>query len=207
MKKQRFIVVMILVAVLCFPSCSGKKTKKDVEPRKPAPAGAEQKTSNAGTKKTTSVPTSIPVKHRTPAELLMALPCKLEGKKGIFAVFPDNPAAGQVCFSLYPARGNEPDIPKFDIQGGGMHIIFHDTTGSEPGDIKLMRWQERDGKPCLDAACGKEVTIKREIHNAPGEAGWTYIIVTPETPIDFASVSGEYYGIFIGADKYLPLFQ
>lgn len=154
-----------------------------------------------------SAPASVTVKNRTPAALLSALPCKMEGKKGIFAVFPDNPAAGQACFSLYPARGNEPEIPKFDIQGGGMHIIFHDTAGNEPGGIKLMRWEELDARPCLEPACGKEIPVKREIYSARGESGWTYIIVTPEKPIDFASIPGGYYGLIMGADKYIPLFQ
>lgn len=218
MKRPFFFAAMLLVAVLSFQSCSGSKTKKSrEEQRKPAPAVEEQKRAGTGTgehkpagPKTanqTSVTAPIPVKNRIPAALLAALPCKMEGKKGAFAVFPDNPAAGQICFSHYPARGNEPDIPKFDIQGGGMHIIFHYSAGSEPGEMKLMRWANRDGKPCLEAACGEEILVKREIYSAPGESGWTYIIITPEKPVDFASVTGGYYGLVMGAEKYIPLFQ
>lgn len=198
---------MLLVAALCLPSCSGDKTKRGGEQRKPAPATGEQKRGGAVATNPTSASAPISVKKRTPAELLAALPCKMEGKKGVFAVFPDNTVAGQVCFGLYPARGSDQEIPKFDIQGGGMHIIFHDTSGNEPGGIKLMRWEERDGRPCLEAACGKEIPVKREIYSAPGDSGWTYIIVTPEKLLDFASIPVGYYGLIVGADKYLPLFK
>ncbi|MEW6202576.1 MAG: hypothetical protein AB1546_11400 [bacterium] len=214
MKRQQILVPIFLVSVLFLPSCSGNKTKKGAEPPKPAPA-AEKKnhggegTANpaSGTKSGAGAATTIPVKKRAPAELLAAIPCKLAGKSGVFAVFPDNQAAGQVCFGLYPARGNEVDIPKFDIRGGGIHIISHYTAGGEPGAMKLMKWEERGGKPCLEAACGNEIPVKRETFSAPGESGWTYIIITPEKTVDFGSVTGGYIGLVMGADKYIPLFH
>jgi hypothetical protein len=209
MKRKLFIAATLLVAALCIQSCSGNKTKKvrEEEQRKPAPAAGKQWRGGVGTAANqASAPAHIPVKQRTPAALLAALPCKMNGKKGVFAVFPDNTAAGQICFGLYFQQGNALNIRKFDIQSGGMHIIFHDVAGIKPGAMKLMKWEDRAGQPCLEAACGKEIPVKRETYSAPGDSGWTYVIVTPEKPIDFASVRGAYYCLVIGADKYLPLF-
>jgi hypothetical protein len=217
MYKKHFIVLMLVVAVSCLPACSGNKIKNGAQQLKPAPAAGEQMRGDTGSGEQkpggpnsanpASAVAPIPVKKRIPAELLAAVPCKLESMAGVFAVFPDNPAAGQTCFGIYPVRKNTSDIPKFDIQGGGMHIIFHYTAGNEPGATKLMKWEERGGKPCLEASCGKEIAVRRETYSAPGESGWAYIIITPEKPLDFASVSGGYYGLVMGADKYIPLFQ
>jgi hypothetical protein len=203
---------MLFAAMVSLQSCSGNKAKKGAETRNPAPAVEEQKRGGGQTANPASSPVSEPAaavtaKKRTPAELLAAIPCKLENKKGIFAVFPDNPAAGQGCFGLYPAGGNNPDIPKFDIQGGGMHIMIHDTARGESGGMKLMRWEERNGKPCLETACGKEIPFKLESYSAPGESGWSYVILTPEKSVDFVSTAGGYIGLVIGADKYIPLFR
>lgn len=211
MNKQFVIVGMLVFAMLSLQSCSGNRTKKRVEPPKSPPAAEEQvpvgkETANPEHPEVRTGAVAIPVKKRPPAQLVAALPCKLEGKEGVFAAFPDNPVAGQVCFGLNPAQGNEAVIPKFDIQGGGVQIIFHFSGGNEPGGIRLMRWEKRDGKPCLEAACGKEIPVKSENYSAPGESGWAYKIITPEKPLDFASAMGGYVGLVIGANKYIPLF-
>jgi hypothetical protein len=218
MKRQFFFAAMVLTAVLFIQSCSSNGILKGRKQQlKPAPAIEGQKSVVTGTgeqmpnglKNTNpaSAAAPIPVKKRTPAELIAALPCKLQGVTGVFIVFPDNPAAGQACFSVYPAPGNGLEITQFDIQGGGMHVVFHYTEGGEPGSVKLMRWDERDGNPCLEAACGTEIPVKRETYSDPGESSWSYTIITPEKPLNFVNLSEEYIGLVMGAEKYTPLFH
>lgn len=202
MCRHLLLLVFLFVSVLFLQSCSGDKTKNS----------EQAVSSSAREQQRTGIPENAAAapaatRQRPPAELLAAIPCKLAGKPGVFAAFPDNLAAGQGCFSLYPAQGTEPNIPKFDIQNGGIYVILHNISGSDTGDIKLIKWEERGGSPCLEAECGAEIPARSELYSSPNEAGWNYVIVEPTIPVDLASETGGYYGIVKGSDKYFPLFQ
>ena len=215
MKQTLKIAILLPAMVLCFPGCRGgkveKKTARDnpaavTEDRRP---GAAAKAVPPGSVAPDAHPASAShaANRKTPEKLIESLPCRLDGKRGVFAVFPDNPVSGQVCFSLYPARGKAADIPTFDIRAGGMYIIFHDTAGITTGPVTLMNWENRGGRPCLDAACGKKIAVKRETYNAPGNAGWTYTIISPVEAVGMSSVNAGYYGVVMnGGAQYLPLF-
>ncbi|MEW6202866.1 MAG: hypothetical protein AB1546_12875 [bacterium] len=187
--KNTLFVILLLASVLLLASCSGGKSKKSVSAEKPA-ATAQKK--------------SI-------GQFLSALPCKLQGKKGVFAVFPDNPVAGQVCFSLSPLQGNKGDIPKFDIRNNGMHIIIHDTAGAATAAMKIVKLQNRGDQPCIEKSCVSEVAVSEETYNAPGEQGWSYIVLTPAESVDITSGAGGYYGAAVrtgAADiVYIPVFN
>lgn len=193
MKKGLLIAGLLIAAALCLPSCNGKPKKTDIQASPPA------------TTEKSTVPVKAP-RNRTSAELIANLPCKIDTKKGAFAVFPDNPVAGQNCFGLYTPGKPDQKIQVFDIMTDGMYIIFHDAAGAAPQSIKLMQWENRDGRPCMEKACGKQVPTRTESRNAPGNDGWTYTIATPLNPADLISGGKNFYGIVINEENQLPLF-
>lgn len=203
MNKKRILVAMCVIVSMCVASCSGGKTKgHDAKQDKPAQSVVEQQGGGG-----TDAPAENSAVRRTPAQLLAAIPCKMQNKKGVFAVFPDNSVAGQICFKLNPANGTEQSIPTFNIQSGGMYIVFHDNSGITPGEASLMKWAVRNGSSCLETDCGKAIASRSETYAAPDEPGWNYLIITPEKSVDFSSSSEGDIGLVVGAEKYLPLFQ
>lgn len=206
MKKTNIILtaIFILAAAALLPSCSKQKKPASAEnppatAEKGAPAGAE------------AAAPAVAVKKRTPAELLAAIPCKLNGKKGLFAVFPDNPAAGQICFSLAPPAGNGASVTTFDIQGGSMHIINHDTNNAPAAALKIVKLENRGGKPCVEKSCVSEIAASNENYTDPAETGWRYTILTPSESPNLSSGAGAYFGVAAKSGPadmvYAPVFE
>ena len=204
MKHTAIVLSVILAVALCLPSCSGEKTKKSgaggatTGPAATA-GGSAGRTAGAAAKKF------------NPAEFLASIPCKLDSKSGAFAIFPSNPVAGQVCFSLTP-RSIQPgqDIPSFDIKSDELTVILHQTGPLDPASVRLLRLEARDGKPCLESGCRSEVPSARKTYNAPGNSGWTYLFIIPDNTVPLSSGDG-YYGIVTknaGEEVlYIPLFR
>lgn len=197
MINRRILLALCVATSMWAASCSGGKTDKGTgdAPVKEQAAAQQEAATNAGA-----------VKTRTPEALLAELPCKMQGKRGAYAVFPDNDVAGQICFKLGAISETEAKIPSFDIHGGNIYVIFHYEGGDEPGEITLARWEDRDGAPCVEDACGTAIATKSEKYSPADEAGWTYVIATPETPLDLAAGDGSHIGL-LRPYKALPLFR
>lgn len=189
MKALRLILIVLLAAVAATLVSSCRKQEKSPGANKAAAAAPARKTLE---------------------QALAGVPCKLENKAGIFAAFPNNPSAGQKCFSLTPESGGKgADIPPFDIKDNTALIIVHESHAVKPETIRLMNWGMRGGAPCTEKDCGEPVPVKSESYADEKKPGWIYIVLTPEKPLGLTG--GSVYGVAVQQpdklEKYLPLFE
>ena len=88
-----------------------------------------------------------------------------------------------------------------------MYFIFHAASGVKPGGMKIMKWKDSGGKPCMEKSCASEIKCSVETLADSAVPGWTYFVLTPDSPADLSSGSGGYYGLVINEkEKYIPLF-
>jgi len=211
MRVFRLLMMMILVCGACglLASCSKKNDKDGAassssQTQTGGPAyGQNQHSAASGTSSGKTAPLVVAAANNI-GEALASIPCKLEDQFGAFAVFPNNPVPGQQCFELALDAGKE--IPPFDIKSKELTFIIHERTA-----IILMKWADRNGKPCLKRGCGVEITASRKTFNDPKNPGGVFVIITPQSPVDLSSATGSYFGLVMksggGDSSYIPVFK
>ena len=176
LKPVMFIIAMCAVALVA-PSCK-KQEKPPAE------------------KKNTAAQKAPAPKKKTLEQALAGIPCKLDKKIGVFAVFPKNPVAGQWCFTLTPDTGDQskPGVT-FDIQTNDMIVVVHESRKIDPESVTLVKWEQRDGKICTEKECGSAVAARSVLYEDDKDPGWFYLIITPNKQPDLTTGAGGYYGI------------
>lgn len=175
--KSLTFIIAISAAALVAPSC--RKQEKAPAEKKPAAA------------KKAPAP-----KKKTLEQALAGIPCNLDKKIGVFAVFPKNPTPGQWCFTLTPETG-DPSNPgaTFDIQTNDMIVVVHETQKIDPKSVTLVKWEQRNGKICTEKECGSAVAAESVLYKDNKDPGWFFLVVTPNKPLDLTTGAGGYYGV------------
>ena len=183
--KRLIVLCMILCVALSAAACKKQPAKPEADK---AAAPAKEKPAE-------------PQKELTLDEILAEIPCKLNEKRGPYAVFKDNPAAGQNCFSLTVAKEGE-TAPVFDIKTNEFMVVVRDETWMvedlADDDVAFMKYESHDGVPCLAGSCGKTLPYKAKVYSDPADPNLSYLIVTPEEPLPLEPSGDVFYGFAMG---------